>query len=67
MTHTLPHGTLAERYRKSATEGVIDVKFLLKNEEDFGQEEAIAEDKRLYKSFSEGNFKELDFGDLKWK
>jgi len=59
--------TLAERYKKSQTDGVIDVKFLLKNEQDFGREEAVAEDQRLYDAFVEGRYETLDFGDLKWK
>lgn len=59
--------TLAERYRKDPTAGVVDVKFLLKNEEDYGREEAIQEDDRLYRAFAEGRSEPLDLGDLKWK
>lgn len=60
------YGPLAERYQKSPTEGVIDVKFLLKNEEDFGHDEAIAEHERLYQAFASGHARSLDLGDLKW-
>jgi hypothetical protein len=67
MNQSVRRGTLAERYRKDPNEGVLDVKFLLKNEEDYGRDEAIKEHDRLYKAFAAGRSEPLDLGDLKWK
>jgi hypothetical protein len=59
--------TLAERYRANQTEGVIDVKFLLKNECEFSDEEAIVEHEAWNQAVLDGEYDVIEKSLDRWK
>lgn len=58
---------LASFYEKKAQDGLLDVKFYLRNLDDSGTEDVCREVNALYKAAATGAIEVLDFGDLRWK
>lgn len=58
---------LASFYEKKARDGLLDVKFYLRNLDDSGTEEVCRDVNALYEAAENGAIEVLDFGDLRWK
>jgi hypothetical protein len=56
-------GELAERFRKMAEDGLLDVKFFLSNPAEAATEQVCEEVNSLYRAVDEGRLTPLDFGD----
>jgi hypothetical protein len=57
-------GQLAERFRKMAEDdGLLDVKFFLRNQAEAATEQVCEEVNALYRAVDEGKVTPLDFGD----
>ena len=57
---------LAGLVQNKVHEGLKDMKFFL-GSDDAGTEEVCQEVNRLYSAIDQGKFKDLDFGDLRWR
>lgn len=56
---------LAARYEKAAENGLVDVKFFLKNLDEALKEDVCREVEAVYEAFEGGSFAPLDFADSK--
>jgi hypothetical protein len=56
-------GQLAERFRKMAEDGLLDVKFFLSNASEAATEQLCEEVNALYRAVDEGRLAPLNFGD----
>ena len=58
---------LAALYEKKAGDGLLDVKFYLRNLDDAGTEEVCREVNALYAAAESGAVEALDFNDSRWR
>ena len=58
---------VAKTFEEKRKQGLLDVKFLLKNRSEISQSEACEGFEAFQRSITDGNSRPLDFGDLNWK
>ena len=62
MTHQTPRETLAARYERMAAEdGLVDVKFCLRNSAEATSDQVCGEINAMYDALDRGEFKPLRF------
>lgn len=68
MTATKPDArdSVAAIYEKKRKNGLLDVKFLVKNRGEITHEQARSDFAATLNAIERGNSKALDFGDLNW-
>ena len=67
MTKNNTCDKVAKTFDEKREQGLLDVKFLLKNRSDISHTEACEGFAAFQKEIAEGNSQPLDFGDLNWK
>ena len=63
MTNLSERETLAARYENMAANGLVDVKFFLRNGAEAAGEHVCREDHAIYEALDRNEFKPLVFGD----
>jgi hypothetical protein len=63
MDNGVAGNDLADRYHRMKTEGLVDVKFLLRNRDEATVEQVKREVKAMYDALDRGDSKVLDFND----
>jgi hypothetical protein len=63
MDNGVAGNDLADRYHSMKTEGLVDVKFLLRNRDEATVEQVKREVKAMYDALDRGDSKVLDFND----
>jgi hypothetical protein len=63
MTNPSERETLAARYENMAANGLVDVKFFLRNGAEASAEQVCREDNAIYLAIERNEFKPLVFGD----
>jgi hypothetical protein len=63
MDNGVADNDLADRYHRMKTEGLVDVKFLLRNRDEATVEQVKREVKAMYDALDRGDSKVLDFND----